>query len=216
MTLNPITKTAANVGVYVKRQFGDESGVQITDQDIIRWVNSAQLEIVTRTAPIKAKGQTNIVSGQDDYDLTGLNVHQIESVHFDGKYVQNVPFAEAERDIISKETSLEASNIPTLWYEWAGIVTLWPTPNVDITNGLTIYYTKMPIPVVLINDALSLPDKYFEAIVSWVLAKAYELDEEFDESANQRSFFDSKVSDQNGEEMESSNMVYSTITFVED
>ena len=40
MTLN-----IQDVANRVKRTFGDESGVQVTDDDIIRWVNDAQLEI---------------------------------------------------------------------------------------------------------------------------------------------------------------------------
>ena len=42
MTYLPTTKTALDVANYVKRQFGDESGTQMTDADIWRWIDSAQ------------------------------------------------------------------------------------------------------------------------------------------------------------------------------
>ncbi len=213
MSLNPITKTAGDIATYVKRQFGDESGVQITDADIFRWINAAQLEIVSRVAPIKAKATNDIVAGQSDYSLATLNIHQIESIHYNKLRLTNMPFAEAERLIISPE---QTSDTPSIWYEWAGVVTLWPTPSSSIVGGLTIYYTGTAVTVTVSTDPLSLPDKYFEAIVAWILSKAFELDEEFDASNNQRTFFNDRLSEQNGEESESAHMTYPTITFVED
>jgi hypothetical protein len=74
----------------------------------------------------------------------------------------------------------------------------------------------MPTPIANGTTPLSLPDKYFEAIVSWIMAKAYELDEEFDQASNQRQFFDATVNDQNFEERTQQNMTYPVITFLED
>lgn len=216
MTLNQVTYTAAEVANYVKRQFGDESGVQITDTDIFRWLNSAQLEIISQIAPIHAKGTTDIVSGQKTYDLTGLNIFRIESLHYDGRRVEPISFQEAERKIIKKDYSVQISGIPAFWYEFAGQVSFWPVPSSSITNGLEIYYVKMPSKITQGSDLLAVPDKFFEAVVAWILAKAYELDEEFDQAANQRTYFQNRIMEQNGEEGTSAFSTYPTITFVED
>lgn len=215
MSLNPITKTAADIATYVKRQFGDESGVQITDQDIYRWINAAQLQIVGKIAPIKGKATTNIISGTRTYSFVGLPIHQIESLHYDGNFLPPKSFAQAERDIIEYPDNPDAGT-PAFWYEWAGEVYLFPTPNQSVTDGLEIYYTKMPTTVVTGSDLLSVPDKFFEAISAWVLMKAYELDEEFDQANNQRQFFDGQLMEQNGEELTSANSTYPVITYVGD
>ena len=41
------TKTVSDIATDVKRTFGDEAGVQVNDTDIARWINSAQIEIVS-------------------------------------------------------------------------------------------------------------------------------------------------------------------------
>lgn len=216
MGLNPTTYTVSDITTYVKRQFGDESGVQITDMDIFRWIDAAQIKIVTETQPLKARAQTNAVAGQKDYDLNDLKIHQIESLHYDGERIEPMSFVEAERKIIADNQSPRRTGKPVLWYEWAGIISLWPIPDSGITNGITVYYTKMPNKIVSTTDLLSVPDKYFEALVSWCMSKAYELDEEFGQATEARNYFLQTIGASSGEEMESANMTYPTITFVED
>lgn len=216
MSLNPVTKLASDVVTYVKRQFGDESNVQITDADIYRWINSAQLQVVAKIAPIKAKGTTNVVEGQKIYDLSALAIHQIDSIHYNGNYLPQKNFSEAERVIFEFPENPDSVADPAFWYEYAGQVYLYPVPNQTIVGGLEIFYVKMPSPVSSGADALTIPDKYFDAIASWVLSKAYELDEEFDQAANYRQHFDNQLSEQNGEDRVSANMTYPVITYLGD
>lgn len=214
MTLNPATKLAADVATFVKRQFGDESGTQITDADIWRWIDSAQLEITSQIQPIKAKSITNVVAAQKDYDLTGLNVHQVESLHFDGQILPGMAFSEIEHVVQASGTFVDAGD-PKYWYMWGNILSLWPVPATSITSGLEIYYTKMPTPITDGTSALSLPDKHFESILLWCMHKAHELDEEFGQSGEALSRFQARILDQNNEEYLAAHMTYQTITFVE-
>lgn len=212
MSLNPTTKTAGQVARTVKRQFGDESGTQITDEDIFRWIDSAQLEIVSQIQAIKAESTTDIVGGQSRYDLTELAIHQIESIHYNGKKITVKSFSEAELEIGSNTID---TGDPLFAYHWANVVTLYPTPEKSIDGGLRIYYTKMPT---LIEDAstiLSLPDKHLESIILWVLHKAYELDEEFQQSDTLLERFSARILDQHEEEYSSRHSTYQTITIVE-
>lgn len=211
--ITPITKTAGDVASYVKRQFGDESGTQMTDTDIYRWINSAQLEIIAQIQAVKAESTTDVVSGQDRYDLTALSIHQIESLWYDGKRLASKTFSEAERIIADSGLT---TGTPQFWYQWASVVTLWPTPESSITDGLRIYYTKMPTSVDSPSDLLSLPDKHFESIVLWVMHKAFEMDEEFQQSAEVLERFGGRLMDQNEEEYFAKHATYQTITYVED
>lgn len=216
MTLNPVTYTAADVSTYVKRQFGDESGVQVTDQDIWRWIDSAQVRIVADNQPLKAKATTDVIEGQKDYDLSSLSIHQIESLHYGGEYIEGTSFQEAERKVISGSDTFARTGKPVLWYEWAGQITFWPVPDVTIVNGIEVYYTKMPSKITAATTPLSVPDKFYEAICAWVLSKAYEMDEEFSQAQTQRDIFTSTLAGQMGEELTSENSTYPTITFVGD
>ena len=58
MSYNNPTKTVGDVGAAVKRIFGDESGVQLVDNDIVVWTNEAQHAIADSTKVVKAQGKT--------------------------------------------------------------------------------------------------------------------------------------------------------------
>lgn len=214
MSLNPITYTAGDIATYVKRQFGDESGVQITDADIWRWLDAAQIRIVAENQPLKSKAATDVVANQKSYNLAALSIHQIESIHYDGERLPGMSFAEAERKIITDNQSFNLTGDPFFWWEWAGEITFWPVPIRDIPNGIEVYFTKMPVKITSSTDSLSVPDKYFDALVAWIMSKAYELDEEFSQASEQKNFFLQTIGVQAGEEQESENSTYNTITFV--
>lgn len=216
MSLGTITKTAGDIATYVKRQFGDESGVQITDADIFRWINSGQLEACTSNKILKGKAITDLVAGQADYTLPTPAILYIESLHVNGSRLPHKSLPQTERDVTEVSSPIETAAIPSFWYEWGNTVTLWPTPNTTYTDGLTIYYSKLPTDVSASGDLLSLPDQYFEALISWVLSKAYELDEDYQAAQNQRAYFD-RFLDRDGEEVKTAQqMTYPVITFVED
>lgn len=216
MSISPVTKTANEIAVYVKRQFGDESGVQITDADIYRWLSSAQLQVVAKIAPVQAIATTDVVAGTREVDLSMLPIHQIDSVHFEGRFIPQVNFAEAEQRIYTSGANPNTADSAEFWYSYANTLYLFPVPSRSITGGLSIHFIKMPTPVLTGTDLLSIPDKYFDALCSWILSKAYELDEEFDQAANYRQHFENQLLEQNGEERSMANMTYPVITYLGD
>lgn len=215
MSLNPITYTASDVASYVKRQFGDESGTQITDSDIYRWIDSAQLEIIAQIQPIKAESTTDVIAGQSEYNLAGLDIHQIESIWCNGQKLPDKNFSEAETVIVTSPDAYANQGTPGFWYMYANIVRLWPVPDTSYPGGLKVFYTKMPTRIVDGTSTLSLPDKHFESICLWVMHKAYELDEEFGQSQETLNRFTSRILDQNNEEYVNRHLTYPVITYVE-
>ena len=69
MSYNIPTKTGLDVAAAVKRTFGDESGVQLVDNDIVNWINQAQVHIASSTRVLKTKATTSLISGQNTYSL---------------------------------------------------------------------------------------------------------------------------------------------------
>lgn len=217
MSLRVTTRKVSDVARFVKRQFGDEAGVQITDADIYDWVNSAQLEICDRNRIITSQAATNAVNGQSQYTLSGLNIISIVSIHFDGGILPCVEFAQAEQIIneATGGTGEDLASVPVLWYEWDNKITLWPTPTEDITDGIVIYYNQSPTDVTALTDYLSVPDKYFRAVCSYCMAQAYELDEAFSESDAQMQYFTMALDVRNEEERTAAEVTYPSITIVE-
>lgn len=209
MSYGPSTRTVSDVMRAVKRVFGDESGVQLEDADIFMWINDAQEEIVNRNKILKGTATVMSVDGQGGYTFPSDRIHQIESLHYDGSRLQNIPFAQAENDIIAKQGSLSDKGSPELWYEWGGKFTFWPVP--DSPKPIVIYYTLRPERVESSTDLLSVPDKYYQNVVTYVLRSAYEMDEDWQASQAKQQQFDASLGDLAEEERTSQHMTYSTI-----
>jgi len=212
MSYGPSTRTVNDVKRAVQRIFGDESGVQLEDADIFMWVNDAQDEIVKRNRIIKATSTSASVASQKDYTFPTDDIIQIESLHFDGQKLQNMPFAQADQDIITTDSAAEVGT-PVLWWEWGGTFTLWPAPSSALE--IKLYYTRKPARITTGTDLLSAPDKYYKQVVDFVLQQAYEMDEEPQLSEMKGQQFDNGLTDLAEEERSAQQLTYPTITFVD-
>lgn len=214
MSYGSKTRLVSEVITAVQRQFGDESGVQLENTDVIRWINDAQDIIVAKNKVLKAKSTTPSVEGQAAYTFPSDNIHQIESIHYNGYRVPNMSFPEAEEQIFQADPNSTTVGNPVLWYEWAGTFTFWPAPG-EVQN-IDLYYTQRPAPVTLISDVLSLPDKYYQDVVRYCMQQAYEMDEDMANSQAKGQQFDASLNEKSEEERTAQNMTYETITTVDD
>jgi len=209
MSLLSITRTVQDVMKVVKRQFGDESGVQLEDNDVINWINDAQDTIVNRNRVLKAKSTVAINARQSTVTFDDLRIIQIESVHFNGRILPNMSFVEAEQKISTTDPEGSESGTPLFWYEWAGTMTFWPTPNA--AGSLDLFYSAFPDRVSTSTDSLSLPDKYFEDICRYVMTQVYEMDQDWQGSQAKQQQFDASVNDLGEEERTSQHATYDSI-----
>jgi hypothetical protein len=212
MAYSPSTRIVQDVIRNVQRSFGDESGVQLQNADIFMWVNDACDEIVKRNRINKAKSSSSSISGQADYSFSTLSIMQVEAIHFGGQRIPNMSFAEAEEQVIGRD-SVPMQGTPVCWYEWAGTFSFYPVP--DSVAVIDIYYTAQPTRVVATTDLLPLPDKYYTDIVNYVLLKAYEMDEDPQMSQLKGQQFDASLAAMGEEEREAQNMTYPTITVLD-
>jgi hypothetical protein len=216
MPIRPTTKTAGFVTAAVKRQFGDEAGVQITDNDIIRWINEAQQEILSTNRVFKAKAVSNLVAGTYEYGFPTENMLDVQSIWVDGVKIDYMSFQDFEENILRTDPRREVKQAPTMWTEWAGSFVFWPTPDTDIANGITVFFTKGPTEVDAVGDLLSVPDTYVNRIIEFCTARAYELDEDYQASSMKLSQFTQGVSSLAEDETMPSVDTYPTITVLRD
>lgn len=210
----PSTRTVLEVRHAVQRAFGDESGVQLEDADLFMWINDAQDEIVNRNKILKGTSTTASVVGQQDYTIDpSVLVHQIEAIHYGGALLSNISFVEAENRVISSNSSLSQGGEPSMWWEWAGKFSLWPIPAT--VQPIVFYYTKRPVRITQTTDLLSVPDKYYQSLVRYVLQQAYEMDEDWQASQVKGQQFDAAISDMGEEERTAQNMTYATVQVIE-
>lgn len=180
MGLNTISKRVSDIATAVKRTFGDESGVQVSDADIIRWVNEAQTEIAMSNKVLKGRSVRDLVANTGFYNLPD-NVLQIESIHVNSVPLTPKTLTEMEATVLQRDPKRTEQDItPQYWWEYAGGVEFFPVPSTGAVGGITIYFVRSPVDTQSASDMLGLPDKYYQTMINLVLAKAYELDENFE------------------------------------
>lgn len=210
--INPSTHTVNDVLSYVKRQFGDESGVQLTDADLYRWINAGQYEIVSKNAILKVRATADVVANQREYDFPAQDILHVNTLNYKGRPIQFLSFPEAQDKLVRQDSENIGTGEPEFWYEWAGQFYLWPTPQENVTDGLTVYYVKNPSTVSNATDTLSVPDRYYSRLLEFVLSQAYELDEDWSASNYKTEQFHSGLDSLAEEENAGSRHVYPSIT----
>lgn len=170
------TMTGTDIFERAKRTFGDESGVQIRQDDVLRWINDGQRSIIESSPILLAKATTSVVKDKGTYEFPDSMVHHIQALHYDGTPLTPLSFQDAQHYIFNKETSAE-SGTPDIWYEYNGEITIWPKPELDVADGLVLYFVQDPKELTAMTDKLSIPDSFFNALFGLVMQQAYALDE---------------------------------------
>ena len=192
MPAETFTYTTFDVYERVCSLFGDTSGAQITDQMTLRWINDGQQEIVNNNPILKKTKYSNIVADQSEYTFPTDAVQYIEAVYVDGRPIRAMtPLAFREFILDDDPTRAAEAKYPEVWYERNGILTFYPTPDTAFTNGLKLEYVEQPTKKVLIStsEVLSVPDRYLNELVNYVMTQALELDENYTGAELKRSQF---------------------------
>lgn len=213
MTLRPATKTYANLSRDVKRRFGDESAVQLEDADILAWANDGQHQIVVENKVLRSTAVTTTVVDQSEYTFPGESIYAVTSIHYNGSPLSNLTFQEAQATIIPGDPQREQSGTPVLWYNWDDQFVLWPKPNE--AGNLTVFFTRNPAPLTGAPDqVLDVSDKYYPALVNYVLQQAYEMDEDWQASQTKEAQFKTAMAEQREEDFLASDNTYPVVTEV--
>lgn len=211
MSIRPSTRTYANLMRDVKRRFGDESGVQLEEADILQWANDGQQQIVTENKVLRSKGTHAVAIGEFEFTFPLLEIHSVTSIHYNNAPLRNLTFEDAEQTISSADPDRTQAGTPLVWYLWDDTFTVWPTP--DAAGLLTVYFTRLPAP--LTGDpgqVLDVSDKYYPALVNYVLQQAYEMDEDWQASQAKEAQFKTALAEQREEDFLAADNFYPIIT----
>ena len=199
----------------VQRQFGDEAAVQVTSDDVIRWVNDAQKEIALNNHLLQTAATTNLVSGQGQYGFPA-NMLQLHSIRLDGVKLNEVSIQEWDNAYGSVNINDNAQGKPFCFYVYENQYRLDPVPNYSSTNGLRLLYTRVPVEVTGLVDTPELPVQYHTRIVDYCLQQAYSLDEDWTAAGNMASQFKVNLDAQREYEFQKTTDYYPSITVLPD
>jgi len=179
----------SDIQTRVKRQFGDEAGVQITDDDIIRYINDGQRKIVAQNESLLQKISTaNSVSGQDEYSLPA-DALILRSISYkstaDLSYykLKGLSLAEFDEYVDGWDGSAFGDGTPLVFMLYGSTITLFPKPNQSTVDAIKLYYTRIPTNVAMASDTPDLPVLYHEVLVTYCMSQAYIMDEDVEAAA---------------------------------
>ena len=202
----------------VKRSFGDESGVQITDDDIIRWINDGQRQIVMQNEGLLEKTAfSNAVKDQQEYsmptDLLILQGLSYKSPDDTAYYkLKGLSWKQMNTYIDGFDGSAYDKATPIVYSIFASNLVLFPIPDRNQTSGIKIFYNRKPVDVVSTTDTPDLPILYHDVLVKHCLQQAYELDEDWDASQAKGTQMDADVALLRGRDTWKQEEMYPIIT----
>ncbi len=173
-----------DVVTRVRRTFGDEAAVQVSDEDVFRWINDAQVAIVKNNEQaLPTTAFVNLVANQSTYTLPAdyLMLQTLRWKFSSMTSYQRLRFKSMQQ--LDEEidgwdgTNYPAGN-PVFYTLSDNTAILFPTPDESMTSGLKVLYSRKPTDVDNLSDSLTLPLIYHDTVVKYCLWQASMLDDD--------------------------------------
>lgn len=206
----------------VRRTFGDDAAVQVTNEDVIRWINDGQIEVVkTNDGALQKSDLIDLVANQAQYTLPAdffilrsLRYKFADMTSFSSlKYLNMQQFDES---IDGWDGTAFSAGNPRFFTMYEGRVILFPVPQYSMVDGLKILYNQKPTDVVGTSDALALPLIYHNTIFKYCMWQASLLDEDHEPALMYRGDFQTDMDMLRTRETTDPVGTYQTITVLED
>lgn len=187
----------------VKRQFGDESGVQVTNDDIIRWINDAQREVVLQNENLFQKTiYLDSVAEQLAYTLPS-DLLTIQSVAYrdnedsgDSYYELRFLSPKALAEYVNGWDGTDyASGTPNHFAKGdsESQLLVLPRPDKSLTDSIKVTYSRYTTDIETDADPIDLPVYYHNLAYEYCLMKAYEMDEDWEAADKKAAYVQSTL-----------------------
>lgn len=211
----------SDVITRVRRTFGDDAAVQVTDADVIRWINDGQIEIVKNNdSALQKTAFVDLVLGQSTYSLPtdllilrSLRYKFVDMLSFSSLRYKNMQ--EFDDSIDGWDGTGYTQGNPVFFTTYEGKAILFPTPNQSLVSGLKVLYNRTPTDVVANGDSLSLPLLYHNTIVKYCMSQASLLDEDHDPALMYKTDFQSDMNTLQGTEVQDPVSTYPVVTVLD-
>lgn len=197
--------TVTDIQTRVRRLFGDASGVQIVDSDIINWCADALDEIANQISDlyvISVAQNVTTTSGIFTLPADCIDVKAVFYIPVAGgttyplRFVSMTELQQLVPGYVGNPNSDYSTGIPVIYtvgFTTAGSrnVIIWPISDTTVAGGLVIYYSRTPTKPTTLNSILEVPNFLKQAVFDFVMSRCYEQDEDWDSADRKaRSFQD--------------------------
>lgn len=203
------TYSADRVAEDVKDMFGDSGGVQLTDDMLLRWINDGQRYLARESDFLEDVASAPLLAGQALYDLSelivGSRVKMIQSFVAGGSRLKQIGFSEYLQQL---GTGVAELGTPTAAMVRGNSVTLWPTPDTTLADGLVVYFSQWPLDLDDLDDPLAVPDRFFDVLRDYVLAQAMKMNDDLSSSGQVMQSVTAGITNQYEREHASADDIY--------
>lgn len=174
-----------------KRILGDDSGALYAEDDFIRWINDAQIDIARKTEVLQDFSTYSIVAAQQEYDLPDDFI-KIVKISYNGITLKSTTLQEIDSLSPSRDSDSYRDS-PYRWYIWGNRLWIHPLPVSDVTDALRIFYVFRPPTLISDNDIPAIPVQMHEDIVQYCVAQGRDLNEDYAGSQLSMGRYEQKV-----------------------
>jgi len=190
--------TLSDIITRVQRAFGDMAQVQVTQADVIRWVNDACREVAMQHENLlQATTTIASVAGQQSYDspddclaVNSVFFRQSDDTNASYYALRFVAQAQLNQEINGWQGGSNGGDYGTgiPQYFARGInasagsdptFLIFPAPNASRADAIKITYSRYPADVQELADVIDLPAYYMTYVNEYCMMKAYEMDEDW-------------------------------------
>lgn len=181
-----MTYSVTDIFTRVQRTFGDEAAVQVTEADIIRWINDAQKEAVMQNEGLLMKdGYITTVANQKEYAMPAdlFTLHYVsyrESTaqpYYSLKWLGLKDFSE----FLDGWDGSSVVSYPCVYTsQESNTLLLFPEPEAVVTNGIKLIYSYYAAAITSSADPLALPPYLHNFVVRYCMMEAYKMDEDWE------------------------------------
>lgn len=173
--------TVADLLVRVRNLLQDQDGVRWVDDELVRWVNDAQREIVLlKPDSYSTRATHTCVAGTlQNLPSDGLQILDVTR-NLDGtkRAIRLVSRYILDAENPTWHSNTESSDIRVFTFDDRAPTSFYVFPPASVGSLIEILYSTAP-PVVAIGGNLSLNDIYVGAIVDYVCYRAFSKDAEY-------------------------------------
>lgn len=213
--------TIQNIIDRVTRLFGDESAVQITSDDIIRWINDACREAVMQHENLlQTSGAVDSVVGQelytppaDCFTINAIMYRNSDDVNASYYSLRFMSPAQMTQFMDGWRGSDYGNSVPQIYTRSDdGKFAVFPAPDTARVGAFKVIYARYAHDVVNVGDAIDLPAYYHSYVEHFCMMKAYELDEDWASVQQKAQLVQSTLNFNNNREAWFGRETYPTVT----
>jgi hypothetical protein len=201
--------TVQNIMDRVRRLFGDESSVQIEQQDLFNWINDACREVVMQHENLlQTSTLIDAVAGQYLYDVP-VGCFSINLIKFRdtddplGSYyaLRFMGSAMMNANADGWQGNAYGTGVPQVFTRAnAGQFAIFPAPESSRVGAIEVVYARYANDVTSLADPIDLPPYYHSYVEHFCMMKAYEMDENWDGADRKAQLVQSTINFNNGRE----------------